>query len=118
MKLPILIRIDDPESWPGAYLVFYEVEKYVASGYLIESQGFVVENPTADAALEYAKTAIRDADVNAFDQKWDGCQNIDFTRRWVHTCGDNHADNIASNLKAIRKHGLALIEQAGGNILK
>lgn len=117
MKLPILIRIDEPESWPGAYLVFDEVNKYVASGYLIESQGFVVENPTAEEALEYAKTATRDADVSEFDQKWDGCQNIDFTRCWVHTCGDAHADNIAKNIKAIRKHGLELIVKAGGNIL-
>lgn len=117
MKLPILIRVDDPKSYPGSYLVFDEVCHYLASGYLIESMAFDGENPTPEAALEFAKTC-RDSDVTPFDQKWDGCQNIDFTRCWVHTCSDRNVDHLASNLKAIRHHGLALIEQAGGNVLK
>lgn len=117
MKLPLLIRIDEPKSYPPTYLVFDEVERYVASGYLIESMGFDGENATAEAALEFAKTC-RDSDVSPFDQKWDGCQNIDFTRCRVHTCSDLNVDHLASNLKAIRKHGLDLIEQVGGTVLK
>ena len=124
MKLPRLVRISDPDEYPGTFLVFEVVEKWCASGFLIESNNFMDginvparELPTYESALAYARKDRADG-VYAFDQKWDGCQNVDFTRCWVHTCHDDHADNLAKNLKAIRKHGLPLIVEAGGHILQ